>query len=172
MNRKIRTMMREIERRGGQVGASDNLADEVAEVFLREILDCPECREEAEENDRLDRLLGWSLFTIAHRNFDAKDDWHVGLCTHLNKVRQCVSQILQLAHLELHAVAQALWHGKLFHLDLNAQRIGKYDQDFRFGAEGIRDAFYLVRLLEDAGWDGILKTSPQHGAELKKRMAP
>ncbi len=43
-----------------------------------------------------------------------------------------------------HAVAQALWHGKLFHIDLNAQRIGKYDQDFRFGSEGIRDAFYLV----------------------------
>jgi xylose isomerase len=54
-----------------------------------------------------------------------------------------------------HAVAQALWHGKLFHIDLNGQRIGKYDQDFRFGAEGIRDAFYLVRLLEDSGWDGM-----------------
>ena len=54
-----------------------------------------------------------------------------------------------------HAVAQALWHGKLFHIDLNAQRIGKYDQDFRFGSEGIRDAFYLVKLLEDAGWDGM-----------------
>jgi xylose isomerase len=54
-----------------------------------------------------------------------------------------------------HAVAQTLWHGKLFHIDLNAQRIGKYDQDFRFGSEGVRDAFYLVRLLEDAGWDGM-----------------
>ncbi len=54
-----------------------------------------------------------------------------------------------------HAVAQAMWHGKLFHIDLNAQRIGKYDQDFRFGSEGIRDAFYLVRLLEDSGWQGM-----------------
>src|SRR3954452_23960807 len=53
------------------------------------------------------------------------------------------------------AVAQTLWHGKLFHIDLNAQRIGKYDQDFRFGSEGIRDAFYLVKLLEDSGWDGM-----------------
>jgi xylose isomerase len=52
-------------------------------------------------------------------------------------------------------VAQALWHGKLFHIDLNAQRIGKFDQDFRFGSEGIRDAFYLVRLLEDEGWPGM-----------------
>ena len=54
-----------------------------------------------------------------------------------------------------HAVAQALWHGKLFHIDLNAQRIGKFDQDFRFGSEGIRDAFHLVRLLEDSAWDGM-----------------
>jgi xylose isomerase len=54
-----------------------------------------------------------------------------------------------------HAVAQTLWHGKLFHIDLNAQRIGKFDQDFRFGSEGVRDAFYLVRLLEDSGWNGM-----------------
>ncbi|MGK2928398.1 MAG: xylose isomerase [Acidimicrobiales bacterium] len=54
-----------------------------------------------------------------------------------------------------HAVAQTMWHGKLFHIDLNAQRIGKFDQDFRFGSEGIRDAFYLVRLLEESDWDGM-----------------
>ena len=53
------------------------------------------------------------------------------------------------------AVAQALWQGKLFHIDLNAQRIGKFDQDFRFGSEGIRDAFYVVKLLEDAKWGGM-----------------
>lgn len=54
-----------------------------------------------------------------------------------------------------HAVAQALWHDKLFHIDLNAQRIGKYDQDFRFGSEGVRDAFYVVKLLGEAEWDGM-----------------
>jgi xylose isomerase len=54
-----------------------------------------------------------------------------------------------------HAVAQALRAGKLFHIDLNGQRIGKYDQDFRFGSEGIRDAFYAVKLLEDAAWPGM-----------------
>ncbi|MFN8038201.1 MAG: xylose isomerase [Acidimicrobiales bacterium] len=54
-----------------------------------------------------------------------------------------------------HAVAQALWQDKLFHIDLNAQRIGKYDQDFRFGSEGVRDAFYTVLLLEESGWDGM-----------------
>lgn len=52
-------------------------------------------------------------------------------------------------------VAQALWSGKLFHIDLNGQRAGKFDQDFRFGSEGARDAFYLVKLLEDSGWDGM-----------------
>ena len=54
-----------------------------------------------------------------------------------------------------HGVAQTLWAGKLFHIDLNAQVPGKFDQDFRFGSEGIRDAFYLVRLLEESGWDGM-----------------
>jgi len=54
-----------------------------------------------------------------------------------------------------HAVAQALWQDKLFHIDLNAQRVGKFDQDFRFGSEGVRDAFYTVKLLEDAGWEGM-----------------
>jgi xylose isomerase len=54
-----------------------------------------------------------------------------------------------------HGVAQALWADKLFHIDLNGQVPGKYDQDFRFGSEGIRDAFYLVKLLEDAEWEGM-----------------
>src|SRR4051794_16814191 len=55
-----------------------------------------------------------------------------------------------------HAVGQALWAGKLFHIDLNGQRIGRYDQDFRFGAEDLKEAFLLVRLLERAGYDGPL----------------
>ena len=54
----------------------------------------------------------------------------------------------------LHGVGQALWAGKLFHIDLNGQRIGRYDQDYRFGAEDLKEAFHLVRLLERAGYDG------------------
>jgi xylose isomerase len=62
-----------------------------------------------------------------------------------------------MAGLSFHpAVAHALWAGKLFHIDLNAQRIGRYDQDFRFGAEDLKEAFMLVRLLERAGYDGPL----------------
>jgi xylose isomerase len=52
-------------------------------------------------------------------------------------------------------VAQTLWAGKLFHIDLNAQVAGKFDQDFRFGSEGLKDAFFLVRLLERSGWEGM-----------------
>ncbi|GBE21867.1 MAG TPA: xylose isomerase [Actinobacteria bacterium] len=53
-----------------------------------------------------------------------------------------------------HAVAQAIWAGKLFHIDLNAQKIGRFDQDLRFGSEGIKDTFFLVKLLEESGYDG------------------
>jgi len=52
-------------------------------------------------------------------------------------------------------VAQTLWQGKLFHIDLNDQRIGRFDQDFRFGSEGIKDHFFLVRLLENSGYSGV-----------------
>jgi xylose isomerase len=53
-----------------------------------------------------------------------------------------------------HGVAQAIEAGKLFHIDLNAQRTGRYDQDLRFGSEGLKDAFFLVKLLEESGYDG------------------
>jgi xylose isomerase len=56
----------------------------------------------------------------------------------------------------MHAVAQAWDAGKLFHIDLNDQKFGRYDQDFRFGAEMIKQAFYLVKFLEDVGYDGSL----------------
>src|SRR5687767_9907164 len=54
----------------------------------------------------------------------------------------------------LHAVAQAWEAGKLFHIDLNDQAPGRYDQDFRFGAVNIKAAFFLVKFLEDVGYDG------------------
>lgn len=54
----------------------------------------------------------------------------------------------------LHAVAQAWESGKLFHIDLNDQVIGRYDQDFRFGSANPKLAFFLVRFLEDSGYDG------------------
>jgi xylose isomerase len=54
----------------------------------------------------------------------------------------------------LHAVAQAWEAGQLFHIDLNDQVPGRYDQDFRFGAANIKACFWLVKFLEDVGYDG------------------
>jgi xylose isomerase len=54
----------------------------------------------------------------------------------------------------VHAVAQALESGKLFHIDLNDQAFGRFDQDFRFGAVNLKSAFFLVKLLEDYGYTG------------------
>lgn len=53
-----------------------------------------------------------------------------------------------------HAVAQAWDARKLFHIDLNDQLFGRYDQDFRFGAVMPKQAFYLVKFLEDVGYSG------------------
>ena len=54
----------------------------------------------------------------------------------------------------LHGVAQAWEAGKLFHIDLNDQAPGRYDQDFRFGAVNLKSAFFLVKFLEDVGYAG------------------
>ena len=54
----------------------------------------------------------------------------------------------------VHAVAQAWDRGKLFHIDLNDQAFGRYDQDFRFGAVNQKSAFFLVKFLEDVGYTG------------------
>jgi xylose isomerase len=54
-----------------------------------------------------------------------------------------------------HAVAQALDAGKLFHIDLNGQQVGRFDQDLRFGSDDPKGAFFLVKLLEDSKWPGM-----------------
>jgi xylose isomerase len=54
-----------------------------------------------------------------------------------------------------HAVAQALEADKLFHIDLNGQKPGRFDQDLRFGSDDPKAAFFLVKLLEDAEWPGM-----------------
>jgi len=54
----------------------------------------------------------------------------------------------------LHGVAQAWEAGKLFHIDLNDQMPGRYDQDLRFGSANLKTAFWLVKFLEDVGYKG------------------
>ena len=53
-----------------------------------------------------------------------------------------------------HGIAQALWHGKLFHVDLNGQHGPRFDQDLRFGAGNLRGAFWTVDVLERGGYTG------------------
>ena len=61
----------------------------------------------------------------------------------------------QMAGLNMvHGVSQALWHGKLFHIDLNGQHGPKYDQDLVFGHGDLLSAFFLVDLLENGGPQG------------------
>ncbi len=59
-----------------------------------------------------------------------------------------------------HGIAQALWHGKLFHIDLNGQHGPRFDQDLRFGAGNLREAFWTVDVLQGAegqpGYDGYV----------------
>ena len=71
-----------------------------------------------------------------------------------------------------HGIAQALWAGKLFHIDLNGQSGIKYDQDLRFGAGDLRSAFWLVDLLETAGYDGPAALRLQAAADrgLRRRV--
>jgi xylose isomerase len=54
----------------------------------------------------------------------------------------------------VHGVAQAWEAGKLFHIDLNDQMPGRFDQDLRFGSQNIKASFFLVKFLEDVGYTG------------------
>lgn len=54
----------------------------------------------------------------------------------------------------VHQVAAALEQNKLFHIDLNDQEFGRYDQDFRFGSANLKHAFFLVKLLEGYKYSG------------------
>lgn len=62
----------------------------------------------------------------------------------------------------VHGVAQALWHGKLFHLDLNGQRGIRFDQDLVFGHGDLFNAFALVDLLEHGAGGGPAYDGPRH----------
>jgi xylose isomerase len=53
-----------------------------------------------------------------------------------------------------HAIAQAIEAGKLFHIDLNDQKPGRFDQDLRFGSESMKSLFFVVKLLEESDYDG------------------
>jgi xylose isomerase len=54
----------------------------------------------------------------------------------------------------VHAIAQAWDAGKLFHIDLNDQNYARFDQDWRFGMQSIKQSFFLVKFLEEVGYAG------------------
>ncbi len=62
----------------------------------------------------------------------------------------------------VHGIAQALWHGKLFHIDLNGQRGPKFDQDLIFGHGDLLSAFFLVDLLENGADGAPAYDGPRH----------
>ena len=71
----------------------------------------------------------------------------------------------QMANLNYtHGIAQALWQGKLFHIDLNGQRGPKFDQDLVFGHGNLLSAFFTVDLLENGapGGGGNAYDGPRH----------
>ncbi|UWP81384.1 xylose isomerase [Dactylosporangium fulvum] len=61
-----------------------------------------------------------------------------------------------------HGIAQALWHGKLFHVDLNGQNGPRFDQDLRFGAGNLRGAFWTVDVLENSSGYPTAYAGPRH----------
>ncbi|MGI5236821.1 xylose isomerase [Dactylosporangium sp. CA-139066] len=61
-----------------------------------------------------------------------------------------------------HGIAQALWHGKLFHIDLNGQHGPRFDQDLRFGAGNLRGAFWTVDVLENSSGYPTAYAGPRH----------
>ena len=62
----------------------------------------------------------------------------------------------------VHGISQALWQGKLFHIDLNGQRGPKFDQDLVFGHGDVLNAFFLVDLLENGPDGAPAYEGPRH----------
>ncbi|HOW70999.1 MAG TPA: TIM barrel protein [Phycisphaerae bacterium] len=83
----------------------------------------------------------------------------LGLIATLNKPENC-GLVVEIAHSRMaglntyHDVAQAIEVGKLFGCHFNAQKPLRYDQDQRFGSEDLKESFFVVKLVEDTGWQG------------------
>lgn len=83
----------------------------------------------------------------------------LGLIATLDKPANC-GLVVEIAHSRMaglnayHDIAQPLEQGKLFDCHLNGQKPLRYDQDLRFGTEDLKESFFVVKLLEDHGYDG------------------
>lgn len=151
---------------GGREGAESGAAKDVAAALdrYREALDllCGYVREqgydlrfalEPKPNEPRGDIL---LPTIGHAVAFIGELEHPGMVGLNPEVGHEEMAGLNFAH----GISQALWHDKLFHVDLNGQHGPRYDQDLRFGAGNLRGAFWTVDALEGAGtgkaYDGYL----------------
>jgi len=73
---------------------------------------------------------------------------------------EMVGVVPELAHVRMaglnsyHEISQVLECGKLFGIHLNGQKPLRFDQDLRFGAEDLKESFFVVKAIEDAQWPG------------------
>lgn len=155
--------------------AMDLGAELGAKVYVfwggREGSECDACRDPRDAirrfRDAIDFLCGYSLdqgyglrFALEAKPNEPRGDIYLPTTGHLLHFIETLARPdmvgvnPEVAHETMaglsfpHAVAQALEVGKLFHIDLNSQKVGRYDQDFRFASEDPKQAFLLVRLLE------------------------
>lgn len=83
----------------------------------------------------------------------------MALIATLNKPGNC-GLVPEVAHVRMaglnayHEIALAIESNKLFGVHLNSQKPLRYDQDIRFGAEDLKESFFIVKLIEDYRWDG------------------
>ena len=83
----------------------------------------------------------------------------LGLIATLNKPENC-GLVIEIAHSRMaglntyHDIAQAVEIKKLFGCHFNGQKPLRYDQDQRFGSEDLKESFFIVKLVEDTGWQG------------------
>ena len=163
------------------MGAMDLGAELGAKIFVlwggREGTETDACRRPDEAVKRLrdavnylceysiDRKLGFTFALEAKPNEPRGDIYMATTGAYLGFIAtlqhpEMVGVNPEVAHEQMaglnfvHAVAQAWEAGKLFHIDLNDQLPGRYDQDYRFGSANPKTAFWLVKFLEDAGYDG------------------
>ena len=145
---------------GGREGAESDVAKDVSAALDRykEALDilCAYCREqgydirfaiEPKPNEPRGNIF---LPTIGHALAfinELEEPDRVGLNPEVGHEQMAGMSVVQ-------GYAQALWHKKLFHIDLNGQNGPRYDQDLRFGNGDVKSSFLLVDLLENGGYEG------------------
>jgi xylose isomerase len=132
--------------------AMDIGAELGAKIFVlwggREGVETDACRKADDAIKRLREVINY----LCEYNIDRGYGMKFALEAKPNEPRVAHEQMAGLNF--MHAVAQAWDAGKLFHIDLNDQMPGRFDQDLRFGSSNLKSAFWLVKFLDDVGYSG------------------